>query len=278
MNASVKLLMGVPRSGTTLTCHLLNDVDDTVALHEPIPASTFDGVSGLDEAARRVSAYIEASRLQIRSDGTAPSKVQGGLLPANSLSSVLPEDGLRQEVVEAGILSIRKPLSDEYVLVVKHNALFASLLDRLKQAYPCFAIVRNPVAAMASWQTVDLPVNHGRIPMGERFDKDLQRRLDTLDDRLDRQVEVLRWFFDRFTMLNSDAVIRYEDIIASNGACLGLIAGSVTNTASLRNQNNSHLYENLDVLPILQRLLKTAATFAPFYNEQDLTELAEQLL
>src|SRR5262245_2561552 len=30
------LVAGIPRSGTTLTCHLLNSLPDIVALHEPI--------------------------------------------------------------------------------------------------------------------------------------------------------------------------------------------------------------------------------------------------
>jgi hypothetical protein len=32
---------GLPRSGTTLTCHLLNKLPNTVALHEPIAPGQF---------------------------------------------------------------------------------------------------------------------------------------------------------------------------------------------------------------------------------------------
>jgi hypothetical protein len=35
------VLMGLPRSGTTLACHLLNKLPDTVALAEPISPGKF---------------------------------------------------------------------------------------------------------------------------------------------------------------------------------------------------------------------------------------------
>jgi len=41
------LITGLPRSGTTLTCHLLNKLPNSVALHEPLSPDT---LKGLDEA------------------------------------------------------------------------------------------------------------------------------------------------------------------------------------------------------------------------------------
>jgi broad-specificity NMP kinase len=36
VSRSIKLITGIPRSGTTLCCKLLNQRADVVALHEPI--------------------------------------------------------------------------------------------------------------------------------------------------------------------------------------------------------------------------------------------------
>ena len=55
-------------------------------------------------------------------------------------------------------------LTPGFDLVVKHNALFTALLPDLLSAFPVYGIVRNPLAVLASWNAVNLPVKQGRIP------------------------------------------------------------------------------------------------------------------
>lgn len=44
-NRANVVLTGLPRSGTTLACRLLNLLPDTVALHEPIAPGRFAGLA-----------------------------------------------------------------------------------------------------------------------------------------------------------------------------------------------------------------------------------------
>ena len=52
-------------------------------------------------------------------------------------------------------------LTPGFDLVVKHNALFTALLPDLLSAFPVYGIVRNPLAVLASWNAVNLPVKQG---------------------------------------------------------------------------------------------------------------------
>ena len=78
------------------------------------------------------------------------------------MSPTMPPDArLRRFRGEWGEIAIDKPLSARFTLLIKHNALFAALLPRLTESFPCLALVRNPLSVLASWQTVDLPVHPG---------------------------------------------------------------------------------------------------------------------
>ena len=81
--------------------------------------------------------------------------------------------------------------------------------------------MRNPLAVLASWQTVDLPVHRGRIPAGEALDRDLHRALEREPAVLGRQLVVLDWFFGRFhAHLDPANILRYEDVVESGGRAL----------------------------------------------------------
>ena len=116
---------------------------------------------------------------------------------------------------------IDKPLSPRFTLLVKHNALFAALLPRLADSFPVLALVRNPLSVLASWQTVNLPVNRGRLPAGEELDPDLHRALEDEPEVLRRQVIILDWFFARYhDHLAPADILRYEDLMESGGRTL----------------------------------------------------------
>ncbi|WP_330970763.1 hypothetical protein, partial [Lysobacter sp. A3-1-A15] len=111
-------------------------------------------------------------------------------------------------------------------LVIKHNAAFTALLPQLRERFQTRAIVRHPLSVLASWNSVDLPVSRGHIPAGERLDAALAAQLQAEPERLRRQLIVLEWFFARFaTALAPAEVLRYEDIVATQGEALRASAG-----------------------------------------------------
>lgn len=270
------LLSGVPRSGTSLCCRLADGAPDTVALSEPIDPGAFDGLQDAEEAGARIREFAAAIRRRILREGTARSVQVDGRLDDDRVTAARGAAGLRGPRGGPGMLRVEKPLSAGFTLLIKHNALFAALLGTLARTFPVLALVRNPVAVLASWQTVDLPVQRGRIPAGERFDAGLRRRLDGESDTLRRQLVVLDWFFARFrTHLPRERVLRYEDLVASGGRTLfrHLQADSVAPQA-LRSRNANVLYESTMVDALLAALLQEDGAWRSHYSEADCREAA----
>ena len=164
------LLSGIPRSGTSLCCRLAGELPDTVALSEPMHRELFAGIDSRDEACLRIKDFTRQVRARILEEGRAQSFQREGRLDDNMVVGELSRDGLRTRNVSWGEIEVHKALETNFTLVVKHNALFAALLGQLATSFACLALIRNPLAVLASWQTVSLPVHDGRIPAGERFD------------------------------------------------------------------------------------------------------------
>src|SRR3979490_3315696 len=90
------LLTGIPRAGTTLACHLLNKVPNTVALHEPIvfgPMLT----RPVPEICEAVASFLDSTRESILTRGIAWSRHVGGIVPDNHIPEMPEEKGLRRD-------------------------------------------------------------------------------------------------------------------------------------------------------------------------------------
>jgi hypothetical protein len=271
------LITGLPRSGTTLACHLINAQENTVALHEPIDPSVFEINSTRLAAVDQISNFLNYSRSRIVDEGVILTKQFEGRLPSNPVGDA--RNGLRKEKVSLEALRIEKPLDGNFLLVVKHNALFTALLEDLIDRVVVYGIVRNPLSVLASWQSVDFPVQQGRIPMGERFDKDLATALNECSDILERQMLVLEWFFAKFTQsLPSSNVIRYEEVIATNGSILESICQCAMPEQKLDEQLfNSGLGES-ELRILHDRLIQQPGIFHSFYSVEDIDLQFEKML
>ena len=264
------LLCGVPRSGSSLCCRLAGGAPDTVALSEPIEPATFAGATSLTDACARVRAFAATTRDKLLATGRAASVQVDGRLDDDRVAETPSVGGLRSLRGGPGEIHVDKPLSTDFLLLIKHNALFAALLDRLAEGFPTLGLVRNPVAVLASWQTVDLPVRQGRIPMGERFDPELATALDAEADALRRQVRVLDWFFARFRdCLTPDRVLRYEDVIASGGVALFRRLGAGAGPEPLENRNANAVYAPAGVDAILAAVRETQGAWSGWYTRSD---------
>ena len=191
------ILTGVPRAGTTLCCDLLGRADDTVALVEPMPVQQLP----LQHAAAvdAVRAFFAASRCSVLQRGAAIGQQVDGKSVDNFFDGERGAHGRRVRKVQLGEVRIDKPLAADFTLVIKHNAAFAALLPTLVQSFACLAVVRNPLAVLASWNSVDLPVAQGRLPAGERLEPALAEALDARPALLERQPLLLDWLFTRFS-------------------------------------------------------------------------------
>lgn len=273
-------LTGVPRGGTTLACQLLGDCEGTVALFEPMDVLRVP--ADIDGAIDAIGAFYGEMRHRLTSDGTGISKHRDGVVPDNPFDQTGGAGTLRRDRTERGMIDAGLQ-HDDFTLVVKHNALFTGLLPELASRLPVLAIVRNPLAVLASWNTVDLPVGEGRLPAGERIDPDLRARLQITAGKLERQCIVLDWFFGRFRVhLAPTSVLRYEDMVATHGRRLWDAAGlKASPRTDLRTRNASPVYAGSHVARLAESLARARteghANWSAWYTDADVNTLAEEL-
>ena len=250
-----------------------------VALSEPLRYKADGGMEEPESAVARIRGFAEETRQRILAEGRAPSVQVAGRLDDNRTASNLVDGGLRKLRGGWGEIEIRKPLSDQFGLLIKHNALFASLLPRLVESFTCLALVRNPVPVLASWQTVAFPVHRGRVPAGEAFDPGLRQRLDGEPDGLRRQLIVLDWFFERFEAnLPPEDILRYEDLVESGGRALFRRLGHPEAApVALESGNASRVYGGVEVDGLLTALLESGGAWTRFYRPRDVEAAAERL-
>jgi len=268
------ILAGVARSGSTLACHLLNKTSDTVALHEPI-VPTCVPVSSSNEMVIYLQTFFEKQRNSILSKGAAASKSTKGKVPDNPMGGIDNKTGKRIRVLDGRVIKVEKDLKDDFILVIKQPGLFTGLLGSLKQHFPCYATIRNPLAVLQSWNTVDMAVTEGHAPAAEQCDPDLMHVLAQEQGIYNRQIILLSWYYEQFYKhLPSENIIRYEEVIRTSGKNLSCIVPSANLlNEKLESRNKNLLYNSESKAEIAERLLNSEGYYWQYYDKDDVREL-----
>jgi hypothetical protein len=275
------VLTGLPRSGSTLTCNLLNRCADTIALHEPIPMGQLAGEYTGDALTDQIDRFFADTRQSLLQERRAVSKLVEGRVPDNTFGEARGgKDNLRRSLASHGEVRFEdKELTPDFLLAIKHNAGFAAMLDRLKERYPCYGIVRHPLAVLSSWNSVNLAVQQGHVPVGEQIDSELRGALERIADRTERQFYILEWFFERFArLLPRESILRYEDLIATGGKALAVVvpaAGELAEPLESRNVNTAYAAEQMRELG--GKLLGRPGAFWEFYSRESVEEMLAAL-
>jgi hypothetical protein len=229
---------------------------------------------------RLVGRFFETTRRSLVRNGTAWSKHYGGTVPDNPIHSTRDEGQLRQSRVKRGRIHVEKDLTPDFTLVVKHPSAFSAVLHHLRGPFRCFAVVRNPLSVLGSWNSVNLDVNRGHAPAAERLDKRLRAHIGGISDRLDRQVHLISWFFGRFAdVLPRENIIRYEDIVSTSGKTLSRIdpaAGSLERKLTSKNKNR--LYDESLMQSLAERLRAKEGAYLQFYTQEDIDAVLQAAL
>lgn len=270
-------LTGIPRSGTTLTCHLLNKVVNTVALHEPMDVFKFSQLEP-EVICQSIENFFSSTRQSILTQGKAITKHHNQKIPDNPIASEKKGNELRQSIAEIGEIPIDKKLDSNFYLIIKHPAAFTALLPHLKKNFTCFAVIRNPISVLASWGSVNLPVNAGHAPAAENLNAELAKALSQKTDCMDRQLFLLSWFYEQYaTHLPQQAIFRYEDTVASKGKSLKAIVPEAENlNEDLKSKNKNPLYDPEEMKAIGKKLLSSSGAYWNFYSKESVEALLTQ--
>lgn len=278
MTSKTILLTGLPRAGTTLSCHILNSCPNTLALHEPMTPTEFAPAAGVDAAVNRISEFAMNARTQVLCEGRAISRHKDGAVPENPVADLAVAGGLRPMDVSLGFIDVHdRQLNDGFNLIIKHNALFTVLLPELVDAFPVYAIVRNPLAVLASWNLVDLPINKGHIPAAEQFDLKLQRQLAGIPDALDRQLHILEWFCRSYVDYLNGRWMRYEDFVVNPASLVATLNLPEPLAAiPVRSSRNSG-YDLALMEELYSRLVVSGEAIWQIYSREQVQELMESI-
>lgn len=251
------LITGLPRSGTTLTVALLNQQENAIALAEPLPIPTMSNDPAI--FADEIEAFAADMRASALASGDVRSALVDGKIAGNFVKQADTGSGLRANAARAGTVTIDKPLTPDFRLYIKHPAAFTALAGPLSRRFPFFACIRSPLSVLASWQTVDMPIHRGRLPMAERFLPALKATLDAIPDALARQVYLMGFFLDLYAALPPGHILRFEDLARDAGAALQSICpGARADDLALENQDLAARYPSVD-LPRLRAALEPIA-------------------
>ncbi len=262
------LLTGMPRSGTTLACSILNDFPDTVALAEPL---TLDRRGDRSGAIREIDQFVAEARELILTTGAAPTKHRDGLMVDNFVEPPTGH-GLRNSLASHGTVRVEKPLSRDFHLVIKHPAEFTALWDLLTPRYSLYAIVRNPLAVLAAWQTVNMKVNRGHMKMAEIFLPDLAGQLARTPDVLGRQIILIEWMLGVYAAFPPGHVLRYEDILRAPHMELARLSPNACETdRDLRAYDPGTRYPGVNLSRLARALLPVRHRIERFYPDFEAT-------
>jgi hypothetical protein len=269
------VLTGPGRSGTTLTCFLLNKLPDAVALSEPIsPGKYADRMPDQGAVVDGIEEYYRDMRKMALGEGLVISKHSGGMVPDNSKGM---KDGVRQRIVDKGKISVGKDLSPDFYLAIKQPGMFTALLPTLAKRFPSFAIIRNPLAIMLSTSTLQKPNNKRRKSptakvrydprFGERLEENRKEGADKIGQRLLR----LHYTFEQYQQILPEThILRYEDICSTRGKALKVIVPSAVGLDEpLENKNLNPLYPRDKVFRFGERLLESEGAYWNFYSRED---------
>lgn len=268
------IVTGLPRSGTTLTCHLLNKVPNTVALHEPMEVRKLAKYKKHSLACDQIEAFFDQMRTSIRKRKKAVSKQVNGKVPDNPVANKYSVSGLRASIASHTEIIIEKTLETNFNLIVKHPSVFTALVETLVARFPVYAVIRNPLSILTSWNSVEFPVQTGHAPAAENLDIQLKEALAKIDDRIERQLYLLSWFFKQYEQfLSRDSVIYYENIVSSGGKALKVIVpGANMLNEKLENRNRNNLYDTNLMRSLGEWLLKTDGAYWNFYSKESVEE------
>ncbi|MGB1249597.1 MAG: hypothetical protein ACPG8W_03125 [Candidatus Promineifilaceae bacterium] len=306
------LITGIPRSGTTLTCYLLNQIPNVIALPEPLRPYDTIKEYGAERIADAVESCLQQNRKSLLTEGTAVCKhIDGKLhdnpfgnygvlaryLPARirsrlnfgSLLQRIPTSllrggtrarinfGLRPNQQVKGLVKFNKPLHHDFLLCLKQNELLTFSLNQLVTRFRCYAIIRNPLAVLASWNSVNFSLKNARSHVSQHLKLPIVKQLEAIPNVYDRQIHILDKMYQQYyDFVDEQNIIRYEEIISSNGQVLQKIAPEALElNATLASKNQNKLYDPKLMKHLLGKLLNYDGAFWHYYARDSVRQLVK---
>ena len=206
------IITGIPRSGTSYLCTLLNKLDNCVAINEPKET--------MGPLLTQIVPHGVAMQYRV-----LRRKILDGVPIENKLTGGIPtEDTVANDKTETYLPTVS---SDDFLLFTKNTMAYMARLDQLRLALPnahVIACVRNPYDTIASWKTsfphlLNADINNSRFgnlndPFMRGIDRYFLSQITNSHDVTIRRALLWRYLAD--TVLEHKdqlTILRYEDLV-----------------------------------------------------------------
>jgi hypothetical protein len=199
-----------------LAAAIIDQAPNSLCLSEPDQhVDLMREAATAEDFVARLSQEFDTIRRTILTGGSVPDRRRADGAPiTNYFSDPLP-NGCRETTFT--ICNVTRPgLSKDFVLGVKHNALYSAVLPEIVASarFRVVALIRDPVALVMSWRSLDLPISRGRLPAGERFWPELGALCRAKLELVEKQIRICELLFNRFLQWAGQvAILRYEDLV-----------------------------------------------------------------
>lgn len=257
------LITGLPRSGTTLLTSLLSKNIDAVTFSEPewlkeVRKKSNNCMEFAQEFANRISS--------LRNDIRTGKSVY---IKASRFNQGLPQNYYhRNEKNDIIVDKDESPVifPKEYAdmpFIIKANAQFTACLDELvkHKDYKIICVVRDPIATIMSWRSLDIPVSRGNMKIAETYHSNFDSETKS-DNLLKKQVLILDWFFKQFNCYRNEInLVKYESMVEHTMITISnILDRPIDNITQLKSKNNNIFY-NLKEKSIIKAMLQTTGKY-----------------
>jgi hypothetical protein len=258
-------ITGIPRSGTSLLAALVDGLEDAVCLSEPpwqIP--WFQGACETPvEAVDRVVADFAATRRRLLAGEPVRDRRAGDGTPVTNYFRA-------GEVAYRIEQFTRASLTSDFLLAIKHNAQYTSVLPDLVRAprLQLIAVVRHPVPTILSWRSLRIPISEARLPASDRFWPEIAAAARASADVLEAQVRIFELFCARYEQLrDSLTLVRYEDLVREPEAVSRLAGRAVERPVEIRTPVHDRSGRRDEIVRIQRLVEKHAPATTALYPD-----------
>jgi len=263
---------GMPRGGTTLLGSLINGLENSYCISEPMAVEEQLHLAATPEDfLGRTRAFFQEQRRLILTTGKAVNRIGKDGRPVTNYFKRVGNNSIAHEYIEAEeTVAVR---DDKFILAVKHNAHFLSILPLLCNApdISVIGIIRHPIPTILSWRSLDLPISNGRLPSGEKFWPELHQVASTDRDLLLKQVMIYELITARLLAYREHIhLLCYESLVDDPGQLSALLNQQFRDSNTFQSRNRSKEYNWEEVREISAVLKANAPNALSLYSMDDL--------
>lgn len=256
-------ITGIPRSGTSLMAHLLDQLPNIVILNEPLEIPYLFEDASLEAF---FSAYVIWRKKIASGEGVENQCVN------NEVVSDTWHDGERRSYNPA-------VTREDFVLGTKNPLAYLTRLNTIRKVFPgakIVILVRHPYYAIGSWKKTFPHLRHASIrdsavfKFADERQQDVLVELDAIKDEPTRRAGLWNYLATEIkTCADSGMIIRYEELIADPRPYLqriyeGFFSNALVETfhsLATRNDEERHPMSNEERKCIKSMCAESAAWF-----------------